>query len=151
MISAKKSREKRSLGRKVPEKTCHRTPVFYRLIYVGSCRVERWASFDLRGVVGWDQLIKTKTNVQLPTANFPVIPLTENAFSGTFFLPGTILPGTFLWVFFPVDLFSGYFSGDYFFRGFFSGTFYPEIFFRVPICIDVHTYVVPSYIVHWCY
>ena len=68
---------------------------------------------------------KNKKIVQLLSVNFPIILLTENAFSGTF-LPGISSPGTF----FKGDFFPGNLScGDHFFGIFFSGDFLSEALF----------------------
>ena len=133
-----KSAGKRSRGKKSPKKWSSeigpRMPVSHSLAYVGSWD-ERWVSFDLCGIVGWDQSIKNLKIVQPPSVNFLVIPLTENAFSGTFFTDNHFSGGLFSRALFPGDLFSGTsFFGEFFPRHFsedhFSGdVFSPRIFY----------------------
>ena len=46
-----------------------RTPIFHILVYVGSWS-ERWASFGVCGVVGWDQSMKMKKLFNFPRQIF---------------------------------------------------------------------------------
>ena len=108
----------------------------------------RFPQFGICGVMGWalehllvrkdcwvGSLDENKKIIQLPSIDFPVIPSTDNTFSGNFF-PGylflrpclktlfheTFFPETLSGIFFPRDLFTGLF---------FLGTFFQGIFFRV--------------------
>ena len=76
--------------------------------------------------------------VQLPWVNFPVIPSTEDTFSGTIF-PVTFFNGDF----FLEDLFTAEpFSGDFLSEDFFSkGPFFENFFSRTAACMLHRTYV----------
>ena len=120
----KKVPVKNGLRKNSPRKNGPHSPVSHSLIYVGSWS-ERWLCFSVCAVVGWDQSIKIKKFVQLPWVKFPIIPVTDNAFSGTF-----------SWDFFSrVPLFREPLLPELFFREPFFRRFFPGVFFsRTPFC-----------------
>ena len=140
-VPRKRSRGKGSGEKRSPEKRPpHGCP--FPTVW---CMWARGVSFDVCGFVRWNHSIKIWKIVQLLSVNFPVLPLTKNAFFGTFFywkpfFLGQFFRGPFLMGILPQGTF---FQGTFFSGTIFLGIFFPSDFFsreffsRGPFCREL--------------